>query len=145
MKLNLVAETKPEQIIKEYLEKNVSQVLADKINNGVLDTKDGKVVVNRKTLQGFMNYARDEAKQQAEKGANCACVADDVVFGWAIHYFEEDGIIGDLYNEDGTKFGSAAPKPKPASNNPTTSVSKKKNPEAVKKESEQISLFDLLG
>ena len=37
-----------------------------------------------------MKYANDEARKQSEKGAQYACVDDTTVFGWAIHYFEED-------------------------------------------------------
>jgi len=52
-----------------------------------------------------MDYASEKARQHANKGATAACVNSDTVFGWAIHYFEEDGIKGNLYfNEDGSKY-----------------------------------------
>lgn len=35
MELNLQAKTKEQQRIKAYLEENASEILADKINNGV--------------------------------------------------------------------------------------------------------------
>lgn len=89
MKLNLEAKTKEQQRIKTYLEENASDILAGKINNGVLIKKDGKILLNRKTLDGFMTYANEEAKKLVEKGAKAACIDDDVVFGWAVHYFEE--------------------------------------------------------
>ena len=104
MKLNLEAKTKAQQLVKEYLENNASSALAEKINNGTIVEKDGKRLTNKKTLDGFMKYATEEARKLAEKGANSACVEDDVVFGWAIHYFEEDEIIGTLYNADGTEY-----------------------------------------
>ena len=104
MKLNLEAKTKEQQRIKAYLEENASDILAGKINNGVLIKKDGKILLNRKTLDGFMSFASEEAKKQAEKGAKCAMVEDDVVFGWAVHYFEEDSIEGTLYNDDGSEY-----------------------------------------
>ena len=100
MKLNLEAKTKEQQRIKAYLEENASDILAGKINNGVLIKKDGKILLNRKTLDGFMSFATEEARTQAEKGARYAMVEDDVVFGWAVHYFEEDSIEGTLYNDD---------------------------------------------
>lgn len=102
--LNLTANTKEEQKIKSYFEANSSSALAEKINNGVHIQKDGKTLLNKKTLAGFMKFACDEAKKQAEKGAQSACIDDDVVYGWAIHYFEEDSIEGTLYNEDGTEY-----------------------------------------
>ena len=104
MTLNLTATTTEEKVLKEYLEQNASEMLADKINNGVSVEKDGKKLVSRKTLAGFMKYATDEARKQAAKGTTSACLHSDIVFGWAIHYFEEDSIPGTLYNEDGTEY-----------------------------------------
>lgn len=104
MELTLKANDLSQEKIKNYLEENASEALADKINNGVVIEKDGKKLVNKKNLEGFMRFACDEARKQAAKGANSACVDDAVVYGWAIHYFEEDSIEGVLYNEDGTEY-----------------------------------------
>lgn len=104
MTLNLDAKTNEERKVKAYLEVNASEMLAEKINNGVRIHEDGKTLLNRKTLAGFMKFACDEAKKQAEKGAHSACIDDAVVYGWAVHYFEEDSIEGTLYNEDGTEY-----------------------------------------
>lgn len=112
MKLNLNANSKPQELIKEYLEKSASDVLADKINNGVVILKDGHTLINKKNLDGFMNYATQEAQKMAEKGSRCACIQDDVVFGWAIHYFEEDSIEEKLYNPDGTEYKKVIEMPK---------------------------------
>ena len=112
MTLNLTATTTEEKVLKEYLEQNASEVLAEKINNGVPVEKDGKKLISKKTLAGFMKYATDEARKQAAKGATCACLHSDIVFGWAIHYFEEDSILGTLYNEDGTEYKPAKLTPK---------------------------------
>ena len=60
-----------------------------------------------------MKYASSEARKFASKGANSACVEDKVVYGWAVHYFEEDSIEGTLFNADGTEY-KPAPKPTPA-------------------------------
>lgn len=136
MKLNLEAKTKAQQLVKEYLENNASSALAEKINNGTIVEKDGKRLTNKKTLDGFMKYATEEARKLAEKGANSACVEDDVVFGWAIHYFEEDEIIGTLYNADGTEYkkqsGVAA----------KATTAKTVPPKPAEKP--QISMFDML-
>lgn len=115
MKLNLTANNIPEQRIKEYLEQNASATLADKINNGTPITKDGKTLINRKTLAGFFKWATTEARKLAEKGANFACVDDKTVFGWSIHYFEENAIEGEIFNVDGTPYQApktTAPKAK---------------------------------
>lgn len=132
MKLNLEAKSKEQELVKAYLEENASEVLAGKINNGVRIEKDGKTLINKKTLDGFMKYASDEARKLASKGANSACVEDKVVYGWAVHYFEEDSIEGTLYNEDGSEY---KPAPKAPKRPITTQVTPKKN-------SAQISMFD---
>ena len=134
MKLNLEAKTKEQQRIKAYLEENVSDILAEKINNGVRIEKDGKILLNRKTMDGFMSFATEEARKQAEKGARYAMVEDAVVFGWAVHYFEEDSIEGTLFNADGTEY-KPAPKPTPA---------KVKKVAPRKPEQRQPTLFDFM-
>lgn len=133
MKLNLETKTREQELVKAYLEYNASDTLADKINNGTPFEKDGKTLVNRKTLDGFMKYATEEARKLASKGANSACVEDNVVYGWTIHYFEEDGIECTLYNPDGTEY-----KPEPK----TKTVTVKKA--EVKPARQEHTLFDLL-
>ena len=111
--LNLEA-TNPEHIIlKDYLEQNASETLAEKINNGVLIEKDGRTLINKKDLTAFMNYACEEAKKQAEKGARFTCIDHATVFGWLTHFFEESSIEGTLFHEDGTEYKppKAASKP----------------------------------
>ena len=137
MKLNLQATTKEERKVKAYLEANASEVLTEKINNGVRIQKDGKMLLNSKTLAGFMKFACDEAKKHAEKGAQSACIDDDTVYGWAVHYFEEDSIEGTLYNEDGTEYKAPMPKTKPVQKKPTPPMPKPQP-------KPQISMFDLL-
>lgn len=107
--LNLTAKGRDQELILAYLTENASEVLADKINNGTPFEKDGKQLINRKDLNGFMTFACAEARKLAEKGANSACVEDSVVYGWAMHYFEEDSIQGKLYNQDGTEYKPPAP------------------------------------
>ena len=132
MKLNLEAKTKEQELVKAYLEENASEVLAEKINSGVRIEKDGKTLINKKTLDGFMKYASSEARKLASNGANSACVEDKVVYGWAVHYFEEDAIEGTLYNEDGSEY---KPAPK-VTDKPVIKTVKQK------KSTSQISMFD---
>ena len=59
-----------------------------------------------------------------------ACIEDKTVYGWAIHYFEEDDIQGKLFNLDGSEYEP----PKPV---------KKETPKVeVKEKPKQPSLFD---
>ena len=139
MKLNLQATTKEEQKVKAYLEQNASEVLAEKVNNGVHIQKDGKTLLNKKTLAGFMKFACDEAKKQAEKGASSAWIDDDTVYGWAVHYVEEDSIEGTLYNEDGTEYKAPLPRIKPG---PTKATPPMPKPKLQPKP--QMSMCDLL-
>ena len=136
-KLNLETKNKAQELIKAYLEENASEILAEKINNGVRIQKDGKTLISKKTLDGFMTYATDEAKKQAEKSARSACIKDAVVYGWAVHFFEEDSIEGTLYNGDGTEYKPQKPvaKPKPVVSSPAPAAPKPKP---------QMSLFDML-
>lgn len=135
IKLNLEAKTNEENRIKQYLQENVSNILADKINNGVQITKDNRQLINKKDLTGFMNYACAEARKLAENGARFACIEDSTVFGWAIHYFEEDSIEGKLYNLDGTE-NKPEIKSKPTENPKETKPIIKQNP--------QQNMFDLM-
>ena len=138
--LNLVANGSEQTRIKDYLQNNVSDQLAQKINNGVEITKDGKQLINKKDLDGFMSYACDEAKKQASAGARYACIDDDTVFGWAVHYFEEASIIGKLFNLDGSEYVT---KPKVTTTKPKTVEQKPKVVEPLKPA--QHSIFDLFN
>ena len=135
MKLNLTPQNKQEELILNYLQNNASETLADKINNGTPFKKDGNPLLNKKTLSGFMKYACDEARKLAEKGANSACIDDATVYGWAIHYFEEESIEGTLYTIDGAEY-----KPAPKKSVNTKPVTPKPQPQ--KQQSLQFSLFD---
>ena len=153
MELNLKAENTQEKRIKTYLEENASAVLADKINNGVFIEKDGQRLLNRKTLQGCLENIRTKAQKQAVKG--CAMIDDEVVFGWAVHYFEEDSIEEKLFKEDGTEFKAKTSPKKPSKtdeednsedfNNKQQKRPEKKKDEAKKDSNAQLNLFDMLG
>ena len=133
IKLNLETKSKEQEIIKAYLEENVSEILANKINEGVKIQKDNKTLINRKTLDTFMRYAYEEARKLAGNGVKSACIEDKTVFGWAIHYFEEDSIEGILFNEDGSEYKTA----------PMTPPKQIETPKP-KKENNQQSFFDIM-
>lgn len=136
MELNLTAQNKQEELVLKYLQDNASETLAGKINNGTPFEKDGHSLTNKKTLAGFMKFACDEARKHAEKGANSACIDDATVYGWAIHYFEEESIEGTLYTIDGAEY-------KPAVKRVESNAVKAK-PEPKKQENVQFSFFDNL-
>lgn len=137
-KLNITATNSLEQIVLDNLIPMVSDVLADKINNGVYIEKDGKRLLNKKDLTAFMTYATEQARkiynEQQQKGSQAVCVLGDDIMSWAIHYFEEDSIEGNLFNEDGTEY-------KPPKTGTKTKPVKVDPP----KPKPQLSIFDLLG
>ncbi len=136
MELNLTAQNKQEELVLKYLRDNASETLADKINNGTPFEKDGHSLTNKKTLSDFMKYACNEARKLAEKGANSACIDDATVYGWAIHFFEEDSIEGTLYTLDGAEY-------KPTVKRVESNAVKAK-PDPKKQENVQFSFFDNL-
>ena len=138
MELNLTANTTAEEKILQYLKENASETLAEKINNGTPFEKDGKPLLNKKTLSGFMKYACDEARKLAEKGANSACIDDATVYGWAIHYFEEESIEGTLYTLDGEEY-------KPAVKTKNIQKSTYTPTSAPNPQNQQASLFDIIS
>lgn len=133
MTLNIKAETEAEKRVKAYLEENASDVLAEKINGG------------KKTLEGFFRYAKDQARAKAVNG--CACIDDKTVFGWAIHYFEEDAVkeeSGEPKAETPAAERKAAKieASKPASK----TVTAEKEPKKKDKQADgQLDLFSLIG
>ena len=75
-----------EQFVLEYFEKNASDNLKERVE------------AEGKTIAGALRYASEQAQKQ--KVGNCACVADEIVFGWIMHYFED---------ESATKYESKSP------------------------------------
>ena len=147
--LQLEAKTPEEERVKAYLNENASETLREKIKNGTIYEKDGHTLTNRKTLSDFMEYACAEARKQAEKGTHSACIEDRVVFGWAIHYFEEDSIVGTLYNTDGTTYKPQASKHIPTQSNTVATQGKpsEKSPVPTMDKTQvpgQSSFFDFL-
>lgn len=134
--INLEAKSVTQKRLKEFLEQNASEALADKINNGVYIEKDGEQLLNKKTLADFIKYATEQARKQAAKGETGAFVDDDTVFGMLIHFYEEDDIIGKLYNKDGSEY--KAPSPIPT----TVNIPKPVTKPAPKP---QISIFDMMA
>lgn len=136
MELNLTAQNKQEELVLKYLQDNASETLADKINNGTPFEKDGLSLINKKTLAGFIKFACDEARKLAVKGANSTFIDDQTVYGWAIHYFEEESIEGTLYTIDGAEYKTTVKR--------VESNTVKAKPEPKKKENVQFSFFDSL-
>ena len=78
--LKLKADNPAEQWLLDQLKEKASEILIWKIN------------AEKKTLAGAMVYCKKRAQETVEKGAGYAMVDDATVFGWVIHFFEEDEI-----------------------------------------------------
>ena len=85
-----------------------------------------------------MEYACDEARKTVENGSSSACIEDSVVYGWAVHYFEEESIEGTLYTLDGEVYKPAV-KAKNIQKSTYTPTS------APKPQNQQASLFDIIS
>ena len=138
IKLNLTATDSGQAKVLAYLQENASETLADKINNGTPFEKDDKPLINKKTLAGFMKYACEEARKTVENGSPSACIEDSVVYGWAVHYFEEESIEGTLYTLDGEEY-------KPVTKAKNTQKSTYTPTSAPKLQNQQTSLFDIIS
>ena len=69
------------EIIKAHLDKMAEQDAAFK----------ARYELESKSLDKCIQYITSQARKQAK--GNCAAVEDAVVYGWAVHYYQEDNII----------------------------------------------------
>ena len=127
-RIKLKTDNKCEKIILNYLEKNASDDLVERINNG------------KKTLTQCWNYITSEAKKEAKNG--CACIEDATVYGWAVHFCEEDSISGEAFNKSTpVKTATSAE----ASASEAAPVEKPKKKAKADVGLDQISFGDLFG
>lgn len=139
VKLTLAATGDFQTIILKYLEENASDVLAEKINKG------------KKTLAGCQKYIFAEAKKKASQ--NVACIEDAEVFGWAVHYFEEDeikenklpAVTATVANAEGAEKPKKEPSKQRTGNATVAPKEQKKAKVAPQYDDSRLSLFDLLG
>lgn len=108
---------------------------------------------SNKNIDECYHYIVEEARKQC-KDSDSICISDDVVFGWAVHYYDEDNIkVGRSKESKESKEMSDADKKKVveearnmASNaNKKASESKKESADANKSKTakiQQLNLFD---
>lgn len=124
--MKLIAENAQEEIILAYIEKNASETLCKKIEDG------------NKTMKQCMAYIKSEAKKQASGGV--AVIEDKEVFGWAMHFFEEDEIKVNELSEMVVEKKPAAVKTEPKKLEPKKDLAGKDG-----QLQGQLNIFDLLG
>lgn len=77
--------TNEQKVILDYLNERAKNDMTIALNL----QKEGK------SIKGCWDYIVSQARKAAT--GNCAMIADEVVFGWAVHYYDEDN-IGDGKN-----------------------------------------------
>ena len=141
--LNLTANSADQKILLAHLTPLISDVLAEKINNGVRITKYNKELINKKDLDTFMEYLFEQAKNKIPEkdrhGKQCVGMEGKDILQIAIHYFEDDSIYGKLFNPDGTEY--VPPKPVNVTK-PTTTVI---NTPPTPRPKPQLSIFDMVN
>lgn len=91
-----------------------------------------------KTIKECCNYIVGQARKMQQNG--CAVIADDIVYGWAVHYYDEDNVEVDVEDREQVEVR--------VSEQPETVVSQQPVIKAVKKKRQednrlQLSLFEL--
>lgn len=116
-----------QKIIIDYLENNASDELIEKIN------RCGK------TMADCWQYITSQARKKATN--NCAMVEDVEVYGWAVHYFEEEGNVkGEETEKVEVKKIEKKPEPKPKAE-----PKKKQNDDMLPGQLTIMELFGGLG
>lgn len=89
-----------------------------------------------KNIKDCCSYITSQAKKQAING--CAMIEDDVVYGWAVHYYDEDDIKVEKTSNMRVSVNNSAPKAEVKKEAPKAKLKPKK-----KEDVGQLSLFDL--
>ena len=136
-----------EHIIAIHLKNVIPETVAHKLMNGVHIEQDGKQLINKKSIKLFLQYLCEKmynaAKNSKNKTQNVKAVAKEgtAILDEAIKYFNDDKIIGELYDESGKLYKKAPELPKEiAKATKTMAVAQKKEPDKP----QQFTLFSLL-
>ena len=105
------------EIIKEYLDKRAKE-------DPLFAPSYAKPTKN---IDDCCKYIIEEARKR--KDGSCAVIKDEEVFGWAVHYYDEDDIEVPKATEKVTVSTTATTEP----------------PKEKKKEFKQLTIFDMLG
>lgn len=122
-----------EQTIKAYLDKRAKEdaLFAETYK------KEGK------SIKECCKYIMQKARKEAKNG--CAAIPDDVVYGWAVHYYDEDDIKVPEITDNVRVSVSEQPEPKeePATEpHPKKEAHKAKIAKADKTPQPVFTLFD---
>ena len=137
-------ESLEEHIIAMHLREIIPLPVANKILNGVPAEKDGKKLINKKSIKSFLQYICEkmynETKMKNVSGYQAVAKEGTAILEQAIEYFDNDKIVGDLYDESGTLYKKAPEPPKNVAKSIQTAVTQKQEPQKP----QQFTLFSLL-
>lgn len=76
--------------------KNVKDTNLKLICEYLLNREDMQEKLNNpnKSIDKMFSYIRSQAKKKAVNG--CAVISDAEVFGWAVHYYDEEEVSGNI-------------------------------------------------
>lgn len=76
--------------------KNVKDTNLKLICDYLLGREDMQEKLNNpnKSIDKMFSYVRSQAKKKAVNG--CAVISDAEVFGWAVHYYDEEEVSGNI-------------------------------------------------
>lgn len=89
-----------------------------------------------KTIKECCNYIVSQARKMQQNG--CAIIADDIVFGWAVHYYDEDNVEVDIEDSEQVEIRASELPAPVVSQQPVIKAVKKKRQDNNKL---QLSLF----
>lgn len=114
--------------------KNVNDKNLKLICDYLLGRQDMQEKLNNpnKSIEKMFDYVRSKAKEKAVN--RCATIIDAEVFGWAVHYYDEEDVGGDEEQPSRLNLESAKAIVK-------KSVDQKKKPKKEESEWMQESLF----
>lgn len=116
--------------LKEAYKKSIAKYLNERIKTDEYLAE--AIKKPGKTLDGVLKYVKEEARKQAQNGV--ACIPDEEVYEWAVHYILEDFIDMEAKTE------KKAAEKKPVKEAPVV-VTPKKSPDKTIAEEIQPLLF----
>lgn len=114
--------------------KNVKDTNLKLICDYLLGREDMQEKLNNpnKSIDKMFSYIRNQAKKKAVNG--CAVISDTEVFGWAVHYYDEEDVCDNAEQPERMTLQYAKDIVK-------KSVEKKKKPKKEESEWQQETLF----
>lgn len=93
-----------------------------------------------KSIKECCKYIYSQAKKMLTKGGNAVGVDDDTVYGWAVHYYDEDDIKVDKVQES-VSVVTTTPTPAPSAKVESKPKPAKKKTKQELFDERQLSLF----